>query len=197
MNVSEVMSTAVVTVPPEATLREVAPLLVAYGISGVPVVDDEQHVLGVVSETDILARRSGGAPARTAAEAMTAPAIIVSRDTPVGEAASTLVERRIDRLPVVERGRLVGIVTRADLVDAFARTDEELRLEVKRALAGAFMWCSPGYVHVHAVDGDVLLTGRVESDDVAWMVEEAAKRVLGVLSVRSELEVLGTETEDA
>lgn len=215
MNVSEIMTTPVTAVRPETPLKEVAALFVDHGISGVPVVDEEQRVLGVVSETDIAARSSKAAgagfdlagssksdelerearlEARTAGGAMTRPAVTITSDAPVASAAASMFHRDVHRLPVVDRaGRLVGIVSRTDLVRAFARSDQALEREIRdEVLAGGFLWCSPGHVRVEVTGGDVVLTGKVESEDVAALLTAATERVLGVLSVRSQLEVDAT-----
>jgi CBS domain-containing protein len=140
MKVRDVMSEQLFTATSDMSLRLVAERMLEYGISGMPVVDGDR-VLGVVSETDILFKecvapeREGTVDwlthyvedppqrkldAKTAGEAMTAPAVTVSSHCPVADAAGLMLELSIDRLPVVDDGRLVGIVTRADLVRDFA-----------------------------------------------------------------------------
>jgi CBS domain-containing protein len=203
MNVKDLMTAPVVAVSPEMPLRKVAAILAERAISGLPVVDERQHVLGVVSESDIVARERGGgssgstgaeparkSTARTAGEAMTSPAITIPPDAPLAAAAACMLDNGVNRLPVVDgTGRLVGIVARADLVRVFARSDAELEREIRQDIvAGAFSWASPGYVRVEVSDGDVTLTGAVESDDVAELLLSMVERVPGVLSVRSELE---------
>jgi CBS domain-containing protein len=145
---SDLMTREVVTAAPEAWLKDVAKALLAHGISGMPVCDQEGRVLGVISEADILhkergriERRSGplawlvdGMPytdvakahTRTARESMTAPAITIGPDRPAAAAARLMLEHGVNRLPVVsDDGMLLGIVTRADLVRAFIRSDEK------------------------------------------------------------------------
>jgi CBS domain-containing protein len=139
--VEQLMTAPVVTVPPNRSLKEVALLLVEHRISGVPVVEDGT-VLGVVSEGDIVAKERGAttpAPdgllawlfgndeeitaklaARTAADAMSSPTVTIESWRSAATAAALMTDRGVNRLPVVDRGRLVGIVTRADLVRAFA-----------------------------------------------------------------------------
>jgi len=159
MKVHEVMTTGVVTVRPDATLKEAALLLAENGISGLPVVDGEGAVLGVVSEADVLAKESppeserrGVAhwlldsrdpwletrvAARTVGEAMSSPAQTISPERPVVEAATRMLEGGINRLPVVDpQGKLVGLISRGDLVRAFTRSDEEIRREIEEDLLG-------------------------------------------------------------
>ena len=149
MKVEQLMTHDPLTVRLDTSLKDVAAILSSQGISGLPVLDGDSRVLGVVSEADILRKEQGlggprggvlgwldrGAPdpkleARTAGEAMTSPALTIGPGRPAAEAAKLMVERGINRLPVISRGRLVGIVTRADLVRAFHRPDEEIEREI-------------------------------------------------------------------
>ena len=199
MKVRDIMTTPVIAVRPDARLKDVAAVLAERGVSGVPVVDDDRRVLGVLSETDIvvgmraIAEHTGGRLVRTAAHAMSRPPITVSEDATAAEAAATIADLAVSRLPVVDdRGRLVGIVSRASLVRAFARSDDEIRSEIEHEVVpDAFLWCSPGYVREELQQGDVVLSGAVESEEAAELLVAAVARVPGVVSVRSELEILG------
>ncbi len=113
----EVMTKHVVTVRPNTTVDEVARLLMTHRITGVPVTDDEGRVLGIVSEFDLLAKHG-----RSAGEVMTRDVIAVTEETPAEAIADLIVQQRVRRVPVLREGRLVGIVTRADLVRLFALT---------------------------------------------------------------------------
>ncbi|PKV99883.1 CBS domain protein [Amycolatopsis echigonensis] len=115
MRVKEIMTAPVVTVPADATPATVAAVLREHRISGVPVVDPDGAVVGLVSEYDLLAR-SGG----TAGEVMSTAVISVTEDTDVDEVRHLLVERRIHRVPVLAGARLVGIVSRSDVVALLA-----------------------------------------------------------------------------
>jgi CBS domain-containing protein len=142
MNVGDIMVRDVVAVGPETAVREVATLMLERRISGVPVVDAERRVLGIVSEGDLIRRpeietdhaRTGWlgifvsaedrardfvkSHGRKAGEIMTRPAICVSRGTPLTEVVRLMERSRVKRLVVVEDGKLAGLVTRADLVRA-------------------------------------------------------------------------------
>src|SRR4051794_9484328 len=154
MKVVEVMTDAVVTASPETTLKQVAELLLEHGISGLPVVGPDGRVLGVVTEADIVSGEAGGtgsegvlararafaaqtaavATPRTASEAMTSPPVTIRPDETVVEAARRIAERGVNRLPVVaDDEHLVGIVTRADIVRAFVRSDEQIAQEIRKA----------------------------------------------------------------
>jgi CBS-domain-containing membrane protein len=118
MKVREIMTRNVISVPEDAPLREVARVLDQHRISGVPVADADGHMVGLISEYDLIAKPQ----ARTAGEAMTRDVISVMEDTGLDEVRFLLVNRRIKRVPVLRSQKLVGIVSRADLVREIALT---------------------------------------------------------------------------
>lgn len=203
MRVAELMTTDVVTVGPDTPLKQVAEMLAARGISGVPVVGAEGGVLGVVSEADILSkeRRPRRQPrfaqmlgypesldpkagARTAAEAMTAPAVTIGAEKRVDTAAALMLDRSVNRLPVVDRnGKLVGIVTRADLVRAFVHTDEEIEREIREDVLLHELWLDPGDFELHVEAGEVTVSGRIHGVDERSLIERRIRLVPGVVSV--------------
>jgi CBS domain-containing protein len=209
MKIKQLMTRDVVTVTPGTTLKEVARVLTRHGISGVPVVDADDTVVGVVSEADVLMKERGPqarpagrfawftdgrdpaaeakVAARTAAEAMTSPALTIGPERPASAAARLMVERGINRLPVVQDGVLVGIVTRADLVRAFTRPDDELAKEIRCDVVERAMWLSRDQVDVSVVDGEVALAGAVETKVDAEVLELLTARVPGVVSVSSRV----------
>jgi CBS domain-containing protein len=211
LKVRDLMTRDVVTVRPTTPLKDVAKLLVERRISGVPVVDDGGTVLGVVSEGDLvlkeqgtdaverrpLARIFGDSPetraqlakvvALTAGDAMTAPAITTSADALVAEAAATMTRGRVNRLPVVDGDTLVGLLTRADIVRAFARPDDELARAIKNDVLHETLWLDPSLFDVDVSSGRVRIRGQVERHSEAEMVERIAMMVPGVTGVSSEL----------
>jgi CBS-domain-containing membrane protein len=118
MKVGEIMTPNVISVSEDATSREVAQVLDRHRISGLPVCDDAGHMVGLISEFDLIAKPN----AHTAGEAMTRDVISVMEDTSVDEVRYLLVHRRIKRVPVLRGQKLVGIVSRADLVREIALT---------------------------------------------------------------------------
>lgn len=203
--VEELMTSPVVTVPPDLPLKEVARLFVENGISGAPVVEGER-LLGVITEADIVARERGpgdhhGAgrlahpKARrdtgeaSALEAMTTPAITVDRTRSGAAAATLMTEHRIKRLPVIEDGQLVGIVTRSDLVRAFARSDEEIERDIRENILVRDLWLRPDDVGVVVDHGRVTLTGVVDSKVAARLLTDEVEAVPGVTSVHSDVGV--------
>ncbi|MCU0477600.1 MAG: CBS domain-containing protein [Chloroflexi bacterium] len=212
MKVADVMTRGVAAVHTETPLKDVAALMVERGISGVPVVDEAGVVVGVVSEADFVIKERGVAGVRhrllagifgeskrtqaelakieatTAGEAMTSPAITVEAADTLQWAAEQMANRKINRLPVVEGGRLVGIVTRADVVRAFVRTDAELeRLVREEVLAKTAYGMEPETFDVSVRGGVVRLAGRVDRRSLAQTIVEVTHTLGGIVGVESEL----------
>ena len=209
MRVQDVMTADVATVAPGASLKDVARALVARGISGLPVVGDDGEVVRVVSEADVLAKErpepeepgalarllarrdlgaEGKAAARTAGEAMTSPAITIEPYWTIPSAAQIMLEHGINRLPVVHQGRLVGIVTRADLVRAFARSDEEIAREISEQVSlHEALGLENGTIDVQVRNGETTLAGSVRRRTEADILPKLVAKVPGVVTVRSEL----------
>ena len=211
--VGDVMTGEVVQAHRGTPFKEVVRLLEAHRISGVPVVDHDDKVVGVVSGTDLvrgqaaraggrqdrryrlpLLRRLGqsgsaaGARATTAGELMSTPAITVHPEQPVPDAARVMERHGIERLPVVdEEDRLIGIATRRDLLRVFLRTDEDIRRQVTDEILVAAPGLPPDGVVVSVHDGLVTLEGRLERrTDIARAVR-STWQVDGVVGVFSSL----------
>ena len=209
MRVADLMTSDVASVSPSTPLKDVGRLLVERRISGVPVVDEDGAVLGVVSEEDFLFKEQGTQKkrpferlldpavaldrlkheARNAGEAMTTPAVTIASTAAVAEAARTMIVRGVKRLPVVDAGRLVGILSRSDLVRAFARSDEEIEREIRQDVVVRAHWISPANVAVFVRDGKVRLHGEVETSALAESLRYFVERVPGVVSVEAQLRV--------
>ena len=211
MRVQDVMTIEVVTARPSTSLKDVAAELSRRRISGMPVVDDTGRIVGVVSEADILAKeqpegehhssrfarllhrddggeRASRFDAAVVSEAMTSPATTIEGHMPAAIAAQQMTERGINRLPVVQQGRLVGIVTRADLVRAFARSDEEITAEVREIVAlQQELWRDEQPLEVTIAGGEVTLAGRVRTREEASLLAEMVRTVPGVVGVRASL----------
>jgi CBS domain-containing protein len=207
MKVKDVMTQDVVTVRVGATLKQAAQLLVEHRISGLPVVDGEGTLLGIVSERDLLFKESGwvgdyprygrpGSPlasggagrvdAHLVGEAMTTLATTIEPERSVTAAARLMLEQDVNRLPVVEDGDLVGIVTRADLVRAFTRADAEIAREIAE-LAADKLRLDTRTIGVEVADGEVTLTGTIDSRADAARLPALVAQVPGVVDVRTDV----------
>lgn len=223
MKAADIMIKDVITVGPEALILDVATLMLERRISGVPVVDEAGRLLGVLSEGDLIRRpeietdkiRRGWlglfvsieekardfvkSHARLAREVMTQPAISVAPETPLAEVVHLMERKRIKRLPVVAQGKLVGIVTRTDLLRALvarqivasaavetttpaAHGNQELRDRIQEMLR-AEDWTASAYISVEVSNGVVSLSGTVESAAQREAIMLAVRGVDGVREV--------------
>lgn len=202
--VKDVMTKDVAAVRETAGYKDIIARMRERSISALPVLDAEDHLIGVVSEADLLLKEvglealSGGlmssgrrgerakAAGVTAADLMTTPAWTIGPGESVAAAARRMHELRVKRLPVVdEAGRLVGIISRVDVLSVFGRPDDEIRDEVA-GVAGEFAR-DPGGIDVTVRCGIVTVTGQVSSHDVAASLIDALKRVEGVVHVRDRI----------
>jgi CBS domain-containing protein len=219
MKVYEVMTREVITVRPETTIREAAELMATYGVSGLPVVDGRGAVVGILSEGDLilrqvprerapwwraffadgerLARQYQKAAGMTAGEVMTRPALCVSPEVSIDTAASILYSRRIRRLPVLAHGRLVGVVSRGDLVKALADggpdtsvapADAQLVREMRNRMKRE-PWVTHRGIVVHGKEGVLSLWGIAESEAEKSALETMARAIKGGRGVESHLVV--------
>jgi CBS domain-containing protein len=178
--VSDVMATSVVTVDRATPFKETARLLAEHRISGMPVLKMGREVAGVVTEADLLAAeaetarrlrsagrprmpfRPGRHPAFTAGELMTAPAITIGPHVTVQAAGRLMSTRHVRLLPVVdEDARLIGVVSRRDLLALFLRPDEDIEADVRQVL-DEILLAEPGEADVAVRDGIVTLTGALD-----------------------------------
>ncbi|WP_327169630.1 CBS domain-containing protein [Streptomyces subrutilus] len=177
------MTDEVVSVVGRTSSAVVGALLVAHDISGMPVMDDDDHVLGVVSRTDLTGRGES-----TAEELMSAPAVTVRAERTVTEAARLMTRRGVERLPVVdEEDRLVGIVTRRDLLRVFLRPDHEIRRCVIDDVLAETMGIDSEAVGVRVRDGVVTLDGRLARSSQIRLVVRLARELDGVVAVTGRL----------
>lgn len=191
MMVREVMSTRLLCVARDRPISEVAALLVRNRISGVPVVDDEGHVLGIVSESDLQPLKEGvpDRPFRTAADAMSTPVISLNESDTVTEAARVLARHGIKRAPVLRGGVIVGMIARGDLLRPYLRTDLEIRADVEEALFGDSLNLQKGQINVGVFGGVVRLEGWARDRRQGALAVRLARSVDGVVDVEDGLEV--------
>ncbi|WKU06540.1 CBS domain-containing protein [Micromonospora sp. HUAS LYJ1] len=213
--VDDVMTREVATVGEETPYRVIVDMLIRRGVSAVPVVDDFRRVLGVVSEADLLHKveHSGAqeerrvftgrrrrvsrekAGALLARELMTAPAVTTHPGASLPAAARLMDREAVKRLPVLDDlGRLVGIVTRSDLLRVHLRTDAEIREDVVQEVLRRVLAVRDGLVTVQVRDGAVRLDGRLDRRTAAELAEKLAGQVSGVVQVTS---TIGYDVDDA
>ncbi|EMF01499.1 CBS domain-containing protein [Streptomyces mobaraensis] len=187
--VGEIMTSPVARARPGTSFEGLVRLLRRRGVSGVPVLDPDDKVVGVVSEKDLARHRERGG---TAAELMSSPALTVHPEQRAADAARVMDRHRVNRLPVVdEEDRLIGIVTRGDLLRVFLRTDAAIREDIEGRVLPGVLRVPEGAVRVAVRDGLVTLDGRVPATvDVPGAVRETW-RVDGVTGVVSRLHTGG------
>ncbi|MEQ4725896.1 CBS domain-containing protein [Nonomuraea sp. B19D2] len=208
MTVADVMTSKVVSVTAATSFKDIAEALIAGGVSAVPVLDDDDHVIGMVSEADLLCKeefyREGYRPplrARlrhpkgrrkaegdTAAELMTSPAITVFPDASAVWAARLMDAHDVKRLAVVDyNGRLQGIVSRRDLVKLFVRSDEEIAADIRDDILDRALWVDADGVRVDVSQGIVTLSGWMDRRTEAAITARMTARVNGVVDVISKI----------
>ncbi|MFK0160583.1 CBS domain-containing protein [Streptomyces sp. NPDC090493] len=212
--VGSVMTTDVVHATSGTSFKEVARLLADHRISGLPVLDEDDKVIGVLSETDLMVRQAATAEpyghkhrtpsigqlspgarrqatkaeARTAGELMSVPPVTVHAEDTIAAAARTMADRHVERLPVLDvENRLVGIVTRRDLLRVFLRPDPEIRQEVIDEVLVHALWVPPSTVEVSVTEGVVTLTGHMERQTETEIAVSMTRQIDGVVGVLDKL----------
>ncbi len=223
MIVNDVMTTTVVTVSPDTPILEIASLMVDRQVSGLPVVDDDGHVVGMISEGDLIRRQELGTDVRprgwlsfftsqeaqarefvkthgiNASEVMTTPVHSVEADAEIAGIARMMEKHRIKRLPVTRDGKLVGIVTRADLLRTLASqrsmapppppaSDRSIRGQLLKTIADE-PWAASAVVNVIVTNGVVHLWGVVDSKEQHKALLVAAEEIAGVRGIEDHLGV--------
>ncbi|OII60673.1 hypothetical protein BJP40_09115 [Streptomyces sp. CC53] len=196
-SVADLMTPEAVAVQPGTSFKEIARLLDEYGITAVPVVDDEEQPVGVVSEADLLRRHTGADDgARTAQGLMSSPAIVARPEWSAVEAARVMERHRIKRLPVVDAaGRLIGVLSRSDLLQLFLRRDRAIQEEILEDVVTRTLGLPPSAVTVDVHDGAVTLSGTLERRSLVPIVERLCESVDGVVAVDTRLAYEWDDTE--
>jgi CBS domain-containing protein len=195
--VKDIMTTDVAAVRSDAPYREMTALLRTRRVSGLPVVDAEGIVIGVVSETDLLTRALEPRPDRwphhghtttaelTARDLMTHPAVTTRPDEPVASVARLMSAHKLRRLPVVDvQDHLVGIVCRSDVLSVFSRPDEDICREITQDVILDGFFTDPARFTVTVKDGIVTMAGEPGSIVLGRNIVDQARHVEGVVAVR-------------
>jgi CBS domain-containing protein len=208
--VKDVMTIQVIWVEQDTPFAAIAAALRQYRVSAFPVLNDKGEVIGVVSESDLLAKQALGggdgempgmitgilrhkqlekARAVTAGDLMTSPAVTVSPDDTVEHAARLMYLRGVKRVPVVdEENHLAGIVSRADVLTVYSRPDAEIGEEIRTAILLPESADDPAAFDASVIDGVVTLTGRPRTREQGREITSRARHVQGVVAVRDRLE---------
>lgn len=217
MKVRHLMTTDVITIGRDASLKEAARRMIDAGVSGLVVTDDEGALDGVITEADFVKTESDRratkrarllrwlsseeefpSTARHVADVMTAEVVTLGPDADHAEAARVMRKAGIKRIPIVDnQSKLLGIVSRSDILRAFARPDADILKEIREHVMGKVLWIDPKRIEVSSDEGNVTLSGRLETKSDATLLEDLAKRVDGVVSVKTALtwEVDNTKLE--
>jgi len=207
--VRDVMTTRVIWVRKDASFREMAIALREHRVSAFPVLEEGGKVVGVVSEADLLTkealdyepegmpgmitgilRRKEQEKARgvTAGDLMTSPPVIVRPEDTVEHAARLMHARRVKRLPVVDAaGHLLGIISRADVLSVFDRSDKDIRAEITNEVLREEFGIPPKGLKVTVKDGVVTLEGRLGTTALGHEIVRRIRHVQGVVAVRDRL----------
>lgn len=191
MEVRDLMATDVVAVGPTASIRDAARLMFRYRVSGLPVVDVEDRVLGIVTEGDFLQMEierleSGNVPEQVGSVMSTAVKTIPPNMDVIG-AARFMKDQDVKRLVVTEDGKMVGIISRFDIVAAFTRPDDLIEDEIREDLIRRVLFVDPETVEVTVSNGVVTLVGSIGTRTEARLVGELTRRLDGVVEVLNEL----------
>ena len=206
--VFEVMTHDVVTAAPETPFKEIAGLFADHDVSAVPVVGADRRLLGVVSEADLLrstaelpdlegrwagvrllSQERGMPDAETAAQLMTSPTVTAQANWNLVETARTMQRKAVKRLPVTdETGRLVGIISRSDLLRPFLRSDTAIRDEIEHDVLSDTLRLAPDTIRVRVDDGVVRLTGRVAERADIRVIVRLCRSVDGIVALHESIE---------
>ena len=202
-HVLDVMTREVVSVRADASFKDIVDTIGRHRVGAVPVVDEDNRVIGLVSASDLYAKvvqaqqvghglfRPGQvrrAQGETAADVMTAPAVTTTPTTPVVDAARAAAKAKVRRLPVVDSdGRLVGIVTRSDLLRIFLHSDEEIRDHVVEDILVRRFSIDPTTLDVSVDAGIVTISGQVERRLLIGPIVDLVRQIAGVVAVHNQL----------
>ncbi|MEX1126699.1 MAG: CBS domain-containing protein [Acidimicrobiia bacterium] len=202
------MTRDVITVGPDASLKEAARRMLEGGVSGLPVTQGDGSLVGIITEADFVRteadrRRKTSAgllgfiykevelpsQERLVGDVMSTNLIVLGPEADHAEAARMMQSGGVKRIPVVgEDGRVVGLVSRSDILRVFARTDQEILEEIQGHLIGKVLWIDPKRVEIRSTEGNVVLRGRLETRSDAELLAKLTARVDGVVSVANHLD---------
>ncbi len=188
------MTTDVIAVSPDTPIKDAARLMFRHRVSGLPVCDEASCIVGIITEADFLrievAREEADdpQPIETVSQVMNRGVVTVGPDAPLAEAAKVMVFQDVKRLPVVDdEERMLGIISRLDVVAAFTRPDEVIEDEIREDLLRRVLFVDPDDIEVTVTDGVVRFAGEIGTRNESRLIEELARRLDGVIRVENEL----------
>ncbi|MCX5193129.1 CBS domain-containing protein [Streptomyces sp. NBC_00249] len=190
--VDDVMTHAVISIDRGTAFKDIVEALRMWNVSALPVLAQDGQVVGVVSEADLLLKPQGADTAHdtTAEQLMTRPAVTVTKDATIPTAARLMARGHLKRLPVVDGdGRLVGVVSRGDLLKVFLRPDEDIGAEIREMITYQLIPRGSAEVHVHVANGIAYLNGSLADPAMEDVVVRAAGTVPGVVDVKADFTV--------
>lgn len=194
LRVVDVMTSDVITVRADTTITEAARLMFRNRISGLPVCDAESCLIGMITEADFLrlevARHSADQPSavETVGEVMTTNVLTIPPQAELSDAAAVMVAQDINRLPVVDgEARMLGIISRLDVVAAFTRPDDVIEDEIREDVLRRIMAVDLDAIEVGVESGVVTFTGSIGTRAESALLEELVRRLDGVLRVDNQL----------
>jgi CBS domain-containing protein len=208
MKLRNLMTRDVITIGPEASLKEAARRMIEAGISGLPVTEADGSLVGVITEADFVAAEADRRRKRRAGllrlvykdvelpsqellvrDVMSTDLIVLDAEADHAEAARLMQTEGVKRIPVVGDDRhLVGVVSRSDVLRVFARSDQEILDEIQEHVMGDILWIDPKRIDLRCIEGNVVLRGRLETRSDTELLARLAARVDGVVSVANHLE---------
>lgn len=187
--VADVMTRDVVTVSPQSSFEACLRTMRLHGVGALPVVNGGR-VVGIVTMTDLLLKSNARVGRLTAEQLMTRRVIMVTPTSPLSVAVREMFQHRINRLPVIDQaGRLIGIISRSDVLRMFLRSDVAIRKEVTTAVAGDMPYIGKGVVFADVQDGVVTLKGEVEPGTLTGVLLRLVASVPGVVGVKNNLRI--------
>lgn len=208
MKLRDLMTRDVITIGPDAALKEAARRMIESGVSGLAVTESDGSLVGIITEADFVATeadRRRKPPAgllrfiykevelptqeRLVGDVMSTDLIVLGPAADHAEAARLMQSEGVKRIPVVgDDGRLVGLVSRSDILRVFARSDQEIIEEIQDHVMGQILWIEPKRVEIRSNEGNVVLRGRLETRSDADLLVKLTARLDGVVSVANHLD---------
>lgn len=206
----EIMTSPVITVTPETSFREIVMLMLRHRVSGLPVVDDTGRLLGIVTEADLIHKEEQPSPqppiigwhgrslwlerlvdrhqkanGTTARDLMTENVVTATEEASAHDLAHLMLARGVNRVPIVRDGRVMGIVTRADILKVFVRTDATLAADIRNALIHD-LWIDPAGLTITCTNGVVTISGQVDRHSDREFVKKWIKSIDGVVGLNAD-----------